>query len=162
MLKSQINFSKLFGGKGGSHIDGVVSKVTKNTITVRAQIQSNLCATVQGWFTYKYKGGKLVRSNAVSTVRYYVYNATTGKSAKNAYVTTAASVKGYKSASLKGKTVTFAKGTKVKITHMRWYKGKLAFKVKAKSGKVAWVPNPSRANGHTMSATWFKELYRAG
>ncbi|MCD8330589.1 MAG: hypothetical protein LUC27_07950, partial [Lachnospiraceae bacterium] len=129
-LKKVIDFNTTLQ-KYGYHCSGSVVKVDGNKMTVKFEIMSYTTAYTVLKYTYTYKDGTLKRSAKTTSVK-------VGYDSTSSTLTTAKSLKLYKSPTSESSCSTLKKGKKVKVTGAYVKSGKFCLKIKT-SGKSYWI-----------------------
>lgn len=132
-MKCVLDMNRMFS-KNGYHVNGDVSAVSGNKITVHHSQQNYCVAGMAVNFTYKYSKGKLVLDKKEST-NYQIW---AGRGAGNKELTAAKTITVYKKATSSAKAFTLKRGNKVKVVAVCSYKGNLYFKVK-KGNKTGYI-----------------------
>lgn len=116
-----------------------ISKVSGNKIYFKNTYCSNVLGGIIYNTTYKYKSGKLKLTSNTYKIAGYGRAEKGGIAKKTSTFSLAKSVKLYSKKTLKGKTFTLSKGTKVKVTKIYITSKTVSYYVKTSNGKSGWL-----------------------
>jgi hypothetical protein len=116
-----------------------ISKVSGNKIYFKTTYCTDVVGGMRYNFTYQYKSGKLKLTSNTFKVTGYGISSKGGIAKKAGTFSLAKSVKLYSKKTLKGKTFTLSKGTKVKVTKIYITSKTVSYYVKASNGKSGWL-----------------------
>lgn len=152
-LKSIINFQTLY--KDGCHQYGKVVKVSGNNLIVRGFSMSWAIGSMEYQYTYQYKNGTLQRTAKTAKIT------SSAQTVQHlSWLTTRIPIDFYTNATSTKKSMTFKKGTKLKVTHCYISGNKTMIKVRTKTNKIGWIKSPKKSL--SGGKAYFNECFYAG